>query len=114
MLQLLSHCQATQYTVQVLDVQQARGTLEDVSTNLHVAVLSRFANFGVSDPNPPTPSPIPRATSNPKPTVTSASNDASPRTPRSGKNTAGPGELLIIRHLFVSEDIFVLMWLCKV
>lgn len=80
--------------MQVLDVQQARGTLEDVSTNLRVAVLAKFANFGVSDPNPLL---IPHSI--PKPTTASATDVGPAIMPCCNQNSADAGELLICIEL---------------
>lgn len=73
----------------MLDVQQVRGTLEDASTSMQVAVLSRFANFAVKNSQPPT-SP-PEDTSLP----TWSSVNAPLPIPGSPNTTAGPGELSI-------------------
>ena len=72
--------------MQVLDVQQARGTLEDVSTNLRVAVLAKFDKFGVTDPNC-----SPMCHSNPKPAAASASDSALSSKSQFHQNSMGPG-----------------------
>ena len=66
----------------MLDVQQARATLEDVSTNVRVAVLSRFTNFAISDGNTPPVTPGPPS----EPSFQSGSAD---NTPRGGYANAG-------------------------
>jgi hypothetical protein len=88
---------------QVLNVQQARGTLEDCGTSTRVAVLSRFQNFTVSDTNAPiSPRNTHRNSIKPKPSgqptnvqqpAAAGAAPATPPTPASTASHAGSSSM---------------------